>query len=166
MKGRLFGIKKTYLLRASVIFSIIYFFISTTLFFINFQIFDLWFYNFCISLSIFELTKGFLFKLDSSCYFGFLLLFLGLSGYIYWLTNTIEFSLFYILLSFIFASIITYLKTGQKFHLIFSFSIIFVTIYAFLLKKNFITWSIFIAFVGLFLLLLILEIIIFIKRRY
>lgn len=165
MNSRILGIKKTTLLRASIGTAFLYFVLSTALFLFYFKIFEFWFYNFCISLSIFELAKGFLFKLDSSLYFGFLLLFMGVSGYIFWFTETTEFALFYIFTAFCLASILTYLKTGQKFHLVFSYSIIFVTIFGVLLKKNLITWPIFIAFIGLFLLLLILEIIIFFKRR-
>ena len=165
MRGRLLGIKKTYLLLASILISLAFFIFSCYFAVLDYRIYDLWFYNFCVSLSIFELSKGFLFKLDSSLYLGFLLLFLGIAGNIFWLTNTTEYAVFYIFSAFSISSIATFIKTGQKFHLIFAYSIIFVSIFGILLKKNFITWPIFIAFVGAFLLLLILEIIIFFKRR-
>ncbi len=165
MRGRLIGIKKTYLLRTSAILAILFFIASTTLSIIYFKIADLWFYCFCLSISIFELTKGLLFKLDSSIYLGLVNLFIGISGYTSWLSETIDYTIFYISASFILASLFTFGITKQKYHLIFSFSLFFVTIYGVLLKKNFINTPIFIAFIGAFLLLLIVEITIFFARR-
>lgn len=165
MRARLIGIKKTYLLRISVVLAILFFIVTTAVSIIYFKIADLWFYSFCLSISIFELTKGLLFKLDSSFYLGLINLFIGISGYIAWFTETIDFIIFYISTSFIISSLLTFCITKQNFHLFFSFSLFFVTIYGILLKKNFINTPIFIAFIGGFLLLLIVEIIIFFAWR-
>lgn len=158
MKGRVFGIKKSLLLKITAIFLFLCFAVATFFAFYSLKIPDLWFYNFCISLGLFQIVKGFFFKLDSALYIGFLLLFIGLAGYLFWFTETRNYAPFFISLAFILASIFTFIFTGQNFHLIFAYSLIFVTIFALLLIKNFITLPIFIAFISLFLVLLVVEI--------
>ena len=158
MKGRMFGIKKSLLLKITAIFLFLCFAVATFFAFYSLKIPDLWFYNFCISLGLFQIVKGFFFKLDSVLYIGFLLLFIVLAGYLFWFTKTYNYSPFFISLAFILASIFTFIFTEQNFHLIFAYSLIFVTILALLLVKNFITLSIFIAFISLFLVLLVVEI--------
>ncbi len=161
MNGRVCGIKKTYILRATAVIALLGFVCATIFSSLKLKIPDLWFYNFCLSIGLFELTKGLLFKLDSSFYLGCLTTGIGIAGYIFWLTGTIEYAVFYIALAFVTASIITSVKTKQHFHLVFAFSIFFVALYGILLKKSLINMSIFIAFINLFLLLLIMEMIIF-----
>lgn len=165
MNGRICGIKKTYILRVTAVIVLLGFVCTTIYSLLKLKIPDLWFYNFCFAIGFFELTKGLLFKLDSSLYLGCLTTGIGIAGYIFWLTGTIGYAIFYIALAFITASIITSVKTKQHFHLVFAFSIFFVALYGILLKKSLINMSIFIAFVSVFLLLLIIEIIIFYIRR-
>ena len=83
MKGRMFGIKKSLLLKITAIFLFLCFAVATFFAFYSLKIPDLWFYNFCISLGLFQIVKGFFFKLDSVLYIGFLLLFIGLAGYLF-----------------------------------------------------------------------------------
>ncbi len=158
MKGRVFGIKKSLLLKITAIFLFLCFDITTFFAFYSLKIPDLWFYNFCICLGLFQIVKSFFFKLDSALYIGFLLLFVGIAGYLFWFSEFRQYAPFFISSSFILASIFTFVFTGQNFHLIFAYSLIFVTIFALLLAKNFITLPIFIAFISLFLVSLVVEI--------
>lgn len=164
MTGRVLGIKKTYILRISALLSTI-FFISSLIFVITHQKYSLWFFNFCLAVGFFELCKSFLFNLDSSLYIGFLLSTIGASGYIFTFTNTQSFAVFYIATAFATSSLITFWFSKQRFHLIFAYSLFFVSLFGILLKKSLINMPIFIAFTATFLLLLILEITIFFIRR-
>lgn len=165
MEGRVFKIKKSILLIVSAFLFFSAFITLTLISIFVWKIADLWFYSFCLCLGIYELIKSNFFRLDSSLYIGTLLVFIGAFGYVFWFTKTISFAPLYILSAFASASIITFFKTGQKFHLIFAYSIIFVAIFVFLLLKSLISLHIFIAFVVPFLILLILEVVYFLKRR-
>ncbi|MBP3431569.1 MAG: hypothetical protein J6K39_01765 [Clostridia bacterium] len=159
MTGRIFGIKKSTLLRAS---AIIYLLAFIAFIFVSIYIFkapEIWFYGFCIFVGVFQLCKACLFKFDSSLYLGSLLSSIGSVGFISTYTNTTDFIGFYISLAFTLASVATYLFTKQKSHLVFAFSTIYVSLYSFLYVKNLITYQILIAFTVPFLVLLILEII-------
>ncbi len=165
MQGRIFGIKKTYYIRAT---ALICFSLFVTLCVLSATIFskiDLWFFGFCISIGLFEMTKSLLFHLDSSFYLGSLTFLIGVSGFIFLLTSTSQFAFFYISLAFTLASILTFFVFKQKFHLILSYSTIFVSLYCFLFAKNLITTPILIAFLCSFLILFILEVILNIKWR-
>ncbi len=165
MQGRVLGIKKTYLLRATALICFVAFVALCVLSATIFKKADLWFYSFCLCLGTFELVKSMLFKLDSSFYLGTLLFGIGAVGYIFLFTNTRIYAPFYICLAFIVASVLTAVFCGQRFHLIIAYSIFFVALYALMLIKNFITTPIFIAFIVPFLVLFILGVILGIKRR-
>ena len=139
--GKFLGIKKTYILRTIAIACFLGFLSFVFISIFLFKSPTLWFYAFCVFVGLFELLKAFLFKFDSSVYLGTLLL-----------------SAFYIAISFILASIFTFIFCGQRFHLIIAFSIFFVSIYAILYVINLINLPILIAFLVPFLLLLIVEI--------
>ncbi len=165
MKGRFAGIKKTYLLRGAASFAFVLFVVGTILSVSLFKIPSLWFFSFCVAIGYFELAKGMLFKLDSSFYLGTLTFLIGVSGFAFLTTNTVDYSPFYISAAFIISSIAAFVVCKQRFHLIFAYSTFFVALFGILLKKSLIILPIFIAFVGAFLLLLLLEIIINFKRR-
>lgn len=115
MNSRLFGIKKINILIISVITNLTFFIGSIFLSIFYFSLPELWFFFFCIFVGFYLLTKSFLYKSDSNCYFGFLLLFLG----VLLLINTILVDIYTfnaIVLSFSFASIFTFLFFKQKFH--------------------------------------------------
>lgn len=157
--GRFLRIKKSTLLRSALL---LFFFSFLTYIFVSIFVIrnsSLWFFGFCIFIGLFELVKSFLFRFDSSFYFGSLLLLVGIFGHIFILTNLTVYSPFFITLAFLLASISTFIFCGQKFHLIIAFSIFFVSIYTLLLTKNIINVSVFLAFVLPFLLLLIIEVI-------
>lgn len=165
MTGRIFRIKKSTIMKA---FALLFFLCFLGFIFLSYFVFkkpDLWFYSFCLFLGLFQILKSKLFKYDSSFYLGTLLNGIGISGFVYIFTNTIDFAVFYILLSFVLASVLTYIFCGQRFHLIIAYSLSFAGLYGFLFTKNLITLPVFIAFLTPFLVLLIVEVIFSIKRR-
>lgn len=158
MNGRILSIKKTYILRATAILCVLSFIASIfmSIFLLNSP--ELWFYFFCLFVGIFQLVKGFLFRFDSCLYLGTLLCAIGGAGLLYTFAHIEQYAGFFIALAFVAASVVTYCFSGQKFHLIFSYSIIFVLLYTYLYIKNFITTPIFIAFLTPFLVSLLTEI--------
>lgn len=165
MNGRLLGIKKTFLLRACALLFLWGFlaYIFVCIFVLKNPV--LWFFGFCLFLGVFEIIKSTLFCLDSSLYLGSLITSIGIVGFIFSYTPTAMYAAYYIAGAFIIASLVTYTFCGQRFHLIIAFIIQFLTIYSLLLTKNFISVPIFIAFIVPFLILLIVEILLNIKRR-
>ena len=165
MNGRFLKIKKSLLLKIMMFFLLACFVVATTLEMVFWKIFDLWFFNFCLAVGIFQLIKSLFFKLDSALYLGFLLTFVGIAGYVFILTKNFSTAPFYISGAFVLASVLTFWKTGQRFHLVLAYSISFVTIFTFLLQKNLITVPIFIAIIVSFLVLLVVGTFFRIKRR-
>ena len=121
MNSRIFGIKKINILITSVVFNALLFIGSIFLSIYYFHLPDLWFNFFCIFVGNYLITKAFLYKMDSNCYLGFLLLFLGS----FLLINVMFFEIYTfnaIVLSFSLASIFTYIFYRQIFHLIYGFN--------------------------------------------
>lgn len=165
MRGRLGDIKKTNILRflLFLLTSIFITFLFLNIFIIPIK--TLWFYAFCLCVGIFEMAKSRLFKLDSSFYFGSLLFFSGASCFIFTFTNTSNFWYLYLLFSFFLASFFTFIVTGQKFHLVFDYSLLFVIIFSTFFTFSLITLPYFIAFLLSFLVLFILIMVLNFKRR-
>ncbi len=164
VRGKIIGLKKTWLLRFIALLCLMLFVGLVCVCVLQLKIPNLWFYSFCISIGIYELARGFLFRFDSSIYFGSLLSNIGISGFLFYLLKLRYFTVLFISLSFILASLFTFCICKQKFHLVLSFSLSFVTIYGFLLLKTLISTPIFIAFVVPFLLQLIVSIILNLKK--
>lgn len=164
MRGKLIGLKKTWLLKIIALIYLLLFVGLVCFCTLYLKIPNLWFYSFCFCIGIYELSKGFFFQLDSSVYFGALLTNIGISGFCFYLLELRTFAVLFISLSFILASMFTFFFCKQKFHLILAYSLSFVTLYGFLLIKNLISTPIFIAFVIPFLIQLVVSIIINLKK--
>lgn len=165
MNGRFLGAKKSIILRVTAIIMFFLFIALTLLCVLLFKIPELWFFSFCFCISIYQIEKGFLFNIDNSHYIGVLLLTISITGYLaYFLKATLYLAVL-IPACFCAASLSTYFKFKQKFHLILAFSISFVNLYGFLLLKKMITFEIFIAFTTTFLVLFILAMLSSIKWR-
>lgn len=164
MRGRVFLIKKTWFLRGIALFNLLVLIGLVCMSFLYLKIPNLWFYSFCLCIGGYELTKGFLFRFDSALYLGMLMTNIGTSGFVFYLLELRSFAGFFVALSFILASLLTFAFCHQKFHLILAYSISFFTLYAFLLTKSLITTPIFIAFATLFLVQLTVSIILNIKK--
>ena len=165
MDGRLFNIKKSLILRAIFATMTLLFVALVSLNITTFKIPLLWFWHFCGCTGIYQLTKALLFKLDSSLYLGFLLLFGCISGHLYILLDWAEYAIILILVSFVLTSIACAIFLKQSFHLVVAYILLFLTIFSILLTKNLITIAIFIAFVVPFLVISILDLLLIIKRR-
>lgn len=165
MSGYFYGIKKTHILRILLVLLSICFVVMSILSFTVFEKPALFFYAFCLSVGLFQVSKGLLFRLDSSFYLGTLLNFIGAFGFCFYLTSQTQFAVFYIFSAFLIASFMTFLFFRQTFHLIVSYSIFFVNIFGLLLSKNLITLPIFIAFIVPFLVSLVVTIFLSIKWR-
>lgn len=165
MEGRVFGIKKNIVL---LIVAISMFFCFITLLFLSiflFKIPSLWFFSFCGCVGVFELTKSFLFKIDSSLYLGSLLCLVCAAGFVTLLKKDTTYLPILIPACFCIASFVTFLFYRQNFHIILAFSISYFALYGFLLIKKIISFQIFIDFTVPFLVLLIVTVLSSIKWR-
>lgn len=124
MQSRIFGIKKINVLRFVTIINLLLFIVS--IFFSIYVLFipKLWFDFYCVFVGTYLLTKAFLYKSDSNCYFGFLLLFLGAFLFLNTYFN-LDYLFIAIVLSFCLASVMTYLFTHQIFHIIYGANFLF-----------------------------------------
>lgn len=155
MRGRLFSIKKTTWLKLSFILNLILFIVTTTVTLLFTRQYDLWFFIFCIFIGVHLIIRGALFKFDSSCYFGYLLLFVG-AFYIYCLhLNILSFYSVFVIIAFALASLFTAHFYRQTFHYFLSFSLLFLSIGLILYLINLISLWIFLAIIGVVVISLV-----------
>ena len=154
MRGRFLSIKKTTILRLSFILSMIIYATLTIFTMTTKSIENAWFYYFCILIGLFLITKSCLFRLDSSCYFGCILLFIG-SFYFLAISYSIEY-LFsvYVLLAFSLSSFSTYIFFNQPFQFYISLSLFFASVLTFIFILGIISLGFFLALIALVVLLL------------
>lgn len=155
MRGRIFKIKKTTLLKLSFCINLLFYIIFTILSFICINIPNLWFFGFCFFIGVYLIIRSILFALDSSCYFGILLLCIGLFNYYSSLFDIINFGVVFVVLSFSIASLFTYYFFNQTFHLFLSISIYFVALDVFVFILNLISIWIFLAILSIVVISLI-----------
>lgn len=161
MKGRILNIKKTTILRLSFIFIFCIFIFLSTLSIIKGQE-EYFFYIFCLLLGGHLLIKSALFKLDSSCFFGCVLMFVG-SFYFYCELFALQnFYIVFIIISFSIASLLTYCFFDSVILLSIALSTYFASIFTFLLLINVITLVFFLAFMVGIVLLLVIKMFVFI----
>jgi len=134
-KGRLFNIKKENLLRLSAVINFLlcaFFILLSTLYF---KRYDVWFYIFSTFVGLYLLSKSYLYKIDSSCYFGSLLLFIGIFG-VFIKIYSLDFDKVYFLIATALASIFVFLFFKQTFHLLLAFMFTYesINLYLFLAK--------------------------------
>ena len=155
MQGRLFSIKKTTILRLSFIINFILYFSSLVFSFTILKVDNLWFFSFCVFMGLELLIKSALFKHDSSCYFGISLFFIGFFYFYCYFLQILNIYIVFLLISFSFASFSTYSLFRQPFQLYGSLSLFFASISTFIYIINVISFSIFLALLGMNVLLLI-----------
>ena len=156
MRSRFLSIKKSTWLISSLIINLSLLVIFSVIEFLVFKNYNAWFFIFCINIGCHLALKGFLFKFDSSCYFGLILLFLGIFYFYCDILKLLYFYPVFIVLSFGISSFFTYFFFKQPYHLILSLSLIFVMIGLLLLLIKLISIWIFLAFCGACVLLLVL----------
>lgn len=157
MRGRFLSIKKSTWLMISLSINTVLFLFLSIFSIAKWQDFDNAFFFFCIGTGVHQIIKSLLFKLDSSCFFGVLLFFIGVfyffAGYfaIDWLYGV------FIILAFAFASFTTGLYYDEPFQIILSLSLFFVAIGLLLFLLNVISTWIFVAIVAATVLLLVIR---------
>lgn len=162
MRGKLLGIKKSTILKFSWILNIILYFIIFTLSLTIIDYPNLWFYAFIGLLGLQLIIKSLLLKLDSSCYFGVILLTLSIFHvYCFYLNLTYLYPVF-VILSFCFGSFFTAYFYKQNFQYFLAFSLFVISIATFLFIEKFVSIIIFLAIICIIVLSLILGLI-FIK---
>ncbi len=145
MRGRILGIKKSYIL-LSLLVLVCAVFLSTSLVSIFvFDLYYLWFFIFCLCCGLFQFVKGILFRFDSCFYFGVLLLLVGGVGFYTTFSGFAYFQSVYYILAFMIASYLTYVFFNQKFQLYLSILLYFVDLTWLFVKIKFISVSIFVA---------------------
>ncbi len=144
MQGRIFGIKKSTILKISgwINLGLTIFFVVFSLIYIKNEF--LWFFFFCFFVGAHCLLKSLLFKLDSSCYLGFLLVLIGIAGFFCYFFD-LNFKYLYFLSALGVASILTFLFTHQKYQLFVGALITVETALAFLFCFNILNLTIFLA---------------------
>ena len=155
MKGRIFGIKKTTVLKLSFVVTSTIFLLCSALSERLLSIPNLWFYSFLIATGIYLIIKSALFRLDSACFFGSLLLIMGVSYLYCYFLKILNFYSVFVLLSFSLASLFSGYFFKQNFQYLLSFSLFFIAIFCFLFLLNIISLWIFLAIIGLCVLLLV-----------
>ena len=166
MRGRIFGIKKTTILRCSFIFAWILSFLGIALSVWLFHDEQLWFFFFTFFQGFHLLLKGAFFNLDSSSYFGLSLVFVGISGIVTRFVQNIQpFVIALYFLSFGLSSFIIGIKFKQKYQIILSFLLFFVATNFALFKLKLFSLPIFLAIIGVLVLSFILENIVFFAKR-
>ena len=158
MRSRFLSIKKSNWLIISAVLNLVIFLSLSIVCFVVLKLYNAWFFLFCINVGCHLILKGLLFKFDSSFYFGTVLLLVG-ALYFYSLgLDILHLYPVFILLSFSFASFITFLIFRQPFQLFLSLSLIFVTLGLLLFLLNLISVWIFLAITSASVLLFILKI--------
>lgn len=157
MKSRVLRIKKSTWLSLSLAVNIVLFLIASVLFCLFLENYDAWFFIFCLFVGIHLINKSFLFKFDSSCYFGVLLFLIGFLYLFSLYFNILNFYAVFILLSFVFASFCAYIFFQQPFQLYLALSLFFVTIGELLYLINLISIWIFVAIIVASVILLIIR---------
>lgn len=116
VRGRVFGVKKSTILLVSCLCNLLFCLTFVLLSIFLWQNYFLWFFIFCFFAGLHSLIKSLLFRLDSACYFGFLLIGVGVAGILSY-SFSWPFKFFYFMLGSGAASLLTYLFTKQKFHI-------------------------------------------------
>lgn len=164
MRGRVFGIKKTDILKCTFFIALISTIVFTVLSCVLIKNYYCWFYGFCLMFGLHFLIKSWLFRLDSCCYYGSLLFFIGLSGILMLFTFLATYFVSMLIFSFFMASFLTFIFFRQYFHAFLSFFLFFAGVSQVLYEIKLIPFWISLAIGGVGVILFILKYLIFFKR--
>ena len=157
MQGRLLGIKKSIWLLISLFFNILLFLFGSIFFALVYNLYDFWFYLFCFCVGCHLIFKSFLFKYDSACYFGVTLALIGIFYFYSLILNLLYLYPVFVVLAFSISSLVTYYFYKQQFQFFLFLSLFFVTIGLLFFMINLISIWIFLAIIGVSVILLILR---------
>lgn len=157
MTGRIFSIKKsTWLIVSLLINSFLYLGISIP-FVVIYKDYNSIFFIFCLVTGFHQVFKSVLFKLDSSCFFGFVLFLVGFFYFYCLFFSLIWLYPSFLVLSFAIASLITGYFYKQSFHIFLALSLYFVGLGLLLFLFNLISLWIFLAILLSGVLLLVIR---------
>lgn len=157
MRGRILRVKKSAWLIISFVCNLIAFLAFSLVSVLMLKDIDAVFFLFCFFTGIHQIVKGFMFKLDSSCYLGHILFFIGC---FYFLCLGLSIKWVYpvfIVLAFAFSSFIVGVMFREPFQLFLSLSLLFVGISLLLFLMKLISIWIFVAIILLSMLLLFIR---------
>lgn len=157
MRSYFLSIKKSNWLLISILLNSFLFIVGSVIAFVVFNNFNAWFFIFCINVGCHLIFKSCLFKFDSGCYFGTILLLIGVFYFYCSIINILYMYIVFVLLSFCVASFVTFYFYKQPFHLFLSLSLLFVTIGLLLFIIKFISLWFFLAIIAVSVILLILK---------
>lgn len=157
MRGRILGIKKTTILAISFVLAFVFIIAATFLSTLLYRNYIIWFFFFCLFSGVHLLIKASLFRIDSSCYFGFLLFFVGLTGVLVQILGLFALQSVYFILAFALSSFATFCFFGQKFQLWIAIILFLIDLAWFFYKINLLPFWIFIAILCLGVLSFILK---------
>lgn len=157
MKGRILGIKKTTILRLSFVLSIGLFLLLSTFSFTMSGFNDDYFFYFCLLAGIHQIVKAGLFHLDSACLFGGQLFFVGtFFFYCRWIEILFVFPTF-ILLAFSVSFFLCHCCFRRENQLFLAIFFLLASIFTFIFQMKLISLAIFLALVGISVLLLVVR---------
>jgi len=157
MRARVLKIKKSTWLNISLAVNVLLLVTVSVLFCLFLENYNLWFFIFCFFVGLHLINKSLLFKFDSSCYFGVLLLLIGGLYILSFYYQILNFYTVFIVLSFSFASFCAYSFFNQPFQLVLALSLFFVSIGLLLFLINLISVWIFVAIILLSVILLVVR---------
>ena len=156
MRGRILGIKKSYICTTAFILLSAAFLSLTPVTILVFGYNTLWFYIFCACCGVYQLLKGVLFQFDSAFYFGVLLSGVAGVGFYVQFSGSVYFQSLYYILSFAVASYLAYVFFNQRFQLYLGILLYFVSFAWLLFKIKIISIGIFVALTALGVVIFIL----------
>lgn len=157
MRGRLLSIKKSTWLLISLILNFMAFFTMSAVSIAVWKEYDAVFFLFCGFTGIHQIFKSILFKLDSSCYLGLVLLLIGLFYFLCKPLNLVWIYPVFILLSLSFASLTVAYFFKEPFQYFLSFSLFFVGIGVLLFLLKIISVCFFVAISLISVLILVIR---------
>lgn len=167
MQGRIAKIRKTKILKTSALINFVLALFFLLFSFLYFKRYDLWFFIFSLFIGIYLLSRGALFKSDSSVYFGSLTFLIGVTGLLIKVFDLVYADIYYLLITAL-SSIIMVFGFKQVFHLILASIFVICAVITFIFQAKVINLSIFLILItSLFFIFLFLCVIIFkkLKRR-
>ena len=156
MRGRILGVKKTTIMSFGFYLTFLLIITSTLLSILLLKNYYLWFFFLCFFCGGYLLLKAFFFRVDSSCYFGFLLFFVGVSGILDNFLHIGFVSALYIF-SFAIASFLTFCFFKEYFQLYLGLSLFIIGLAWFFYKIYLLPLWIFLAILTICVLLFVIR---------
>ncbi len=157
MRSRIFKIKKSTILQASFALAFILF-CFTSIYFIFFSKFkDFWFFAFLIEAGFCVLLRGAFLRIDSSYYFGALMLSIGALYFYCFFMNIFYVFPAFILMGFALASLFSYAFFHNRLHAKSFVFFIFCALFTFFFQINVLPLAFFVAIICFSVLIFILS---------